>query len=183
MPSRPWYPFYPGDYLADTLDLDLTEHGIYRIMLDLYWIYGPLPTERKMLRRMIGDHRFRYENGRLNNTKMTKLDHVIDRFFTQKEQKLHNKRMDQEIAKVIEKSEKARKSAGKRWDANAMRPQCYPDPQPYISKRKSLDMDLKKESISRPAKLNGVEEVEQRVKKAEAQGAEILAKLKAERGL
>lgn len=52
MSSRPWYRWYPGDYLQDTLHLTLAQDALYRRLLDALWIYGPLPDEPKYLARI-----------------------------------------------------------------------------------------------------------------------------------
>jgi len=53
MSSRPWYQWYPADYLADTLHLTLAQDAIYRRLLDALWINGPLPDDTKQLARIL----------------------------------------------------------------------------------------------------------------------------------
>ena len=52
MASRPWFPFYPSDYLSDTPDLDAAEHGVYLLLLSHSWARGPLPDDMPRLRRL-----------------------------------------------------------------------------------------------------------------------------------
>lgn len=92
-----FYPFYTGDYVRDTLELDAAEDGIYIRLLN--WYYSnerPIPDERAM-----GIARVRSEE----ETKKTHW--VLDRFF--KREQLNgdsggvawrNKRCDAEIKKA-----------------------------------------------------------------------------------
>jgi len=46
-----WFPFYPGDYLADTMHLEGPQHGAYFLLLLAYWRNaGPLPATDDSLR-------------------------------------------------------------------------------------------------------------------------------------
>ena len=45
MSKRPWMPFYVGDYLKNTANLSLTEHGAYLLLICHYWEAGSLPTD------------------------------------------------------------------------------------------------------------------------------------------
>lgn len=49
---RPWLPLYPADYLADTRDLDVAEHGTYLLLLLESWDRGPLPDDLGRLCRL-----------------------------------------------------------------------------------------------------------------------------------
>ncbi len=49
MTTRPWIPFYVGDYLADTGHLDTTQHGAYLLLIFHYWRTGSLPDDDKQL--------------------------------------------------------------------------------------------------------------------------------------
>lgn len=50
MSVRPWFAFYPADYLAATRDLDHQSHGIYLLLLMESWRRGPLTDDGRRLR-------------------------------------------------------------------------------------------------------------------------------------
>ncbi len=50
--SDSFYRFFPGDYLRDTGDLSLIEHGAYRLLLDHYYTQEYLPSDRLKLYRI-----------------------------------------------------------------------------------------------------------------------------------
>jgi uncharacterized protein YdaU (DUF1376 family) len=49
MSSRPWMPFYVGDYLSKTSHLTTVQHGAYFLLILHYWANGRLPTTDKEL--------------------------------------------------------------------------------------------------------------------------------------
>jgi uncharacterized protein YdaU (DUF1376 family) len=113
-----YYQHHIGDYRKDTSHLSLLEHGIYRQLLDLYYINEqPLSTDHAITMRLIcvrnADESKAYEN-------------VINDFFQEKEDGFYHKRCEDEIVKFHGKSEKSREAANKRWSNNAkdMRSQC-----------------------------------------------------------
>lgn len=111
MPRRPWYPKNPSDYIADTPLLSLEAHGVYNLLIDYLWIYdGELPDSYEQLSRLL-----RADVRRIKRIMSTELSV----YFEAENGVIKNKRVTQEIAKAIEKSEKAAKSANARRDANA----------------------------------------------------------------
>lgn len=50
--NLPWYPFYPGDYAADTSGLSCEEHGCYFLLLNASWTQGPLQNDLNRLQRL-----------------------------------------------------------------------------------------------------------------------------------
>lgn len=108
-----YMPLWVGDYLADTQHLSTTEHGIYLLLLMHYWRNGALTTDKKKLMRICGVSRY------------TSCKSILDDFFYTKDGHWHNKRIDQEIQKSVEITEK-RTNAGKaganaRWDSKRIR--------------------------------------------------------------
>jgi uncharacterized protein YdaU (DUF1376 family) len=115
-----YYQFHIGDYRRDTAHLSLLEHGIYRQMLDLYYLSeSPLPSDEEKLMRMlcvrIADEVRAFKN-------------VLADFFVLTEKGYEQSRCLKAISEYRAKSGKASDSANARWrrekenkDANAMR--------------------------------------------------------------
>lgn len=110
------YQFNIADYRKDTAHLTLLEHAIYRSLIDTYYLNEePLCGDDAKLMRT---HCIR--------TKEEKqaFESVLSDFFVLQDGAYRNFRCDQELARIYEKSEKARASAEARWkkkNANAMR--------------------------------------------------------------
>lgn len=126
-------PLYVGDYLADTRRLSTLEHGAYMLLIMEYWQQGGLPDDDGKLARIAGLSKDEWLDIR---------DAIADLF----QPGWKHKRIDSEMRKAQEKSDRAAASAAKRWDkhqqcvgnanayadayANAMQPP--PQPQPDI---------------------------------------------------
>lgn len=114
-----YYQFNIGDYRKRTAHLTLVEHAIYRALIDTYYLEeSPLCGDKAKLMR---SHSVR--------TKEEKeaFNEILAEFFTLKDGEYHHEKCDQELAKIYEKSEKARASAKARWserNANASKAQC-----------------------------------------------------------
>jgi uncharacterized protein YdaU (DUF1376 family) len=50
--QRPWIPFYPADYLADTQHLETAQHGAYLLLILHYWTHEGLPDDDRELARI-----------------------------------------------------------------------------------------------------------------------------------
>lgn len=101
-----FYKHYLGDYLRDTADLSLLEHGAYRLLLDHYYATEkPLPAVIETLYRVCGAVRKDEQHA---------VRAVAERFFPVGEDGLrHNKRADEEIGKRAVQAETNR-ATGKR---------------------------------------------------------------------
>jgi len=105
-----WFPFYVGDYIADTMHLSAEEHGAYLLLIIHYWkTQNAIKNDKKTLKNI----------SKINSKK---LQNVLS-FFQEKDGYFFHKRIEEEIAKAKAKSDAARKSAEARWavegDANA----------------------------------------------------------------
>jgi len=122
--SRPWMPFYIGDYLTDTMHLTTLEHGAYLLLIMNYWRNGGLPSDDKKLAAVV----------RLRLSAWLKIKPTIQAFFSDD---WRHKRIDFETARVAEKTILASKSASKGWHkrhinqqnmhANALQTPCELD--------------------------------------------------------
>ena len=84
-----YYRRYSGDYMRDTADLTLAEHGAYCLLLDYYYTdEKSLPTERRTLYRRLRA---------LGNDEQRAIDSVLSRFFILEPDGYHQKRVDHEI--------------------------------------------------------------------------------------
>ena len=116
------YAFNVGDYRKDTAHLSLLEHGIYRNLLDSYYMNeGPLEADDTKLMRThcvrSADEQQAYKN-------------VIADFFIAEDGYYRHRGCDKVLAAIYEKSDKARKSAEARWSSKnkpSRKNSCEPD--------------------------------------------------------
>lgn len=117
-----YYEHNIGDYRKDTSHLSLLEHGIYRQLLDTYYLSeSPLIAD---INKLMRTHSIR------NADEKQSLENVLNDFFELTKNGYIHKRCDQIIAEYHGKSEKARASANARWanktkgvNANALQTQ------------------------------------------------------------
>ena len=89
-------PIYIGDYLADTMDLNDREHGIYFLLMLHYWKTGPLLNDKKRLIKI----------ARTDNEEA--LNYILDNYFDLNgDECWHNKREDEELEKAKSRRESA----------------------------------------------------------------------------
>ena len=128
--SDQYYRFFPGDYLRDTGDLSLVEHGAYRILLDHYYTQEFLPSDKERLYRIC--RAFTQEEKQA-------IDTVVSRFFTDNGAgKILNKKAEKELEgrKTYNETLRARGKAGAnaRWGQEAMLKQCLSNAQAMPNK-------------------------------------------------
>ena len=115
-----YYTFNIGDYRRDTSHLSLLEHGIYRQLIDTYYLSEkPL---NKDLGELMRSHCVRSAD------EMQALKNVLKDFFDETDEGYFHKGCDRQVKQFKDKSEKARLSAEARWkpsesdrNANGMR--------------------------------------------------------------
>lgn len=102
-----YYEHNIGDYRKDTSHLTLLEHGIYRQLIDSYYLSeSPLTKD---LEKLMRTHSIR------SAEEMLSFSNVLNDFFELTEEGYIHKRCDQIIAQYHGKSQKARDSANARW--------------------------------------------------------------------
>jgi len=113
--KRPWMPLYINDFQMGTLGLKPDEIGVYLIMLMLAWrsddgsITGDMNELKSVLQRLANLH------GLAFNRIVPKL---LDRYFERREDgRFYQERVEKELRKVRERSEKQSRIARKRWSA------------------------------------------------------------------
>jgi uncharacterized protein YdaU (DUF1376 family) len=102
-----YYPHNIGDYRKDTSHLTLLEHGIYRQLLDSYYL-DEMPLSND-LAKLMRSHSVRSAD------EQQSLQNVLTDFFELTENGYIHKRCEDIIAKFHGKSESARASAMARW--------------------------------------------------------------------
>lgn len=123
---RPWMPLYISDYLADTAHLSTAEHGAYMLLIMAYWAKGGLPQDEEAIRRI---------------TRMTprQWSHSCDLLRSLFLPGWRHKRIDEEMAKAIEKSKVNSANAQRRHSertANAQRTHTQPQSQSQIEEER-----------------------------------------------
>jgi uncharacterized protein YdaU (DUF1376 family) len=102
-----YYQHHIGDYRRDTAHLTLLEHGIYRQLLDLYYI-SEKPLDANAMRLICAR----------SADEMQAAQTILDEFFEFRNGVYYHKRCDAEICAYHAKSEKAASSAKARWNKN-----------------------------------------------------------------
>lgn len=101
MTALPYMPLYVADYLADAAHLTTEEHGAYLLLIMNYWQRGkPLPADPERLARI----------ARLSNERWTDVERTLNEFFEVDGDVWRHKRIDAELDKVRDKSEKAKQA-------------------------------------------------------------------------
>jgi len=106
-----------ADYRKKTMGLSPIEHGVYRLLMDTYYLTEqPLDLDLEELMR---SHSVRTAD------EQNAFKYILKKYFKKTPEGYRNSRCDKEIESFYAKSEKARQSAKARWakepDANAMR--------------------------------------------------------------
>lgn len=95
-----WFPFYIGDYIADTMHLSAEEHGAYLLLIIHYWKnQKPIKNEPKTIQNIA-------------KIKFKKLSNVLA-FFEEKDGVFLHKRIEKEIEKA-NKNKELKSQAGKK---------------------------------------------------------------------
>jgi uncharacterized protein YdaU (DUF1376 family) len=139
-----YYTFNIGDYRRDTSHLTLLEHGIYRQMLDSYYLNEhPLPADEALLMRT---HCVRSAD------EIQALKNILADFFVLQDDGWHHRGCEKNISAYREKSAKASASAKARWDkdANALPTQSerYANHKPITNNHKPIKKIQAPEGVS-----------------------------------
>jgi uncharacterized protein YdaU (DUF1376 family) len=101
-----YYNFNIGDFIKDSAHLSLEEEAIYRRLIDLYYTSEkPIQLDIKLVSRSI---RARGHE--------ELIEQILLEFFNRTEKGFKQKRIDLELKKYREKSQKAANSANARWN-------------------------------------------------------------------
>jgi uncharacterized protein YdaU (DUF1376 family) len=102
MAALPYMPLFVADYLADAAHLTTTQHGAYLLLIMNYWQRGgPLPDDDKRLASIT----------RLGPREWARNRHVLEEFFTLTHGAWVHNRIDNELARVADKSLKSKRAA------------------------------------------------------------------------
>lgn len=108
-----YYQFNVGAYRTDTSHLSILEHGVYRQLIDTYYVTeSPLSCDINQIARL---HRIRSED------ELAALRVVLDEFFYKTDDGYRHSGCDKVMKKVYSKSEKARLAAEKKWELERLR--------------------------------------------------------------
>lgn len=107
--SRPWFPFYVGDYTRDTARLTTEAHGAYLLLMLDYWVNGAPPDDDETLATIT----------KLPVTTWKKRRPVLVKFFKIEDGVWLHGRIEKEREKAntvgAANSDKAREAAERRW--------------------------------------------------------------------
>jgi uncharacterized protein YdaU (DUF1376 family) len=146
-----WFAFHFEDYTGDTRHLNFEQHGAYLLLMCHYYRKRePLPAHAESLYRICGC---------MSDSEKRAVDEVLAQFFVRNGEFYRHHRIDRELVKAAEISEKRGKAAEKRWqeesDANAyaevmqMHSQLQLQQQPEQKKKKPSRSNEREDSDPR----------------------------------
>jgi len=152
MGNRPWYPWYPGDYMTSIAvqTMTLEEEGAYRRLLDLCWLNtdkpGYLPNDIKTMSKLL----------QIRPQTMRKLwENVRHRFVTTEENAwVFNPRLLSELEKTLKISQKRAKAGRSKCSANAQQLQTHSHSQPHSQSHSQKKKSSRKEKSAAAADLS-----------------------------
>jgi len=101
--ANPWTPFYWADYIADTGHLALDEHGVYLLLMAHYYrTRRPLPANAPVLHRICRC---------TSDAEKAAVDKVLGEFFSLDGDLYRHHRIEDELSKATDISEKRRAAA------------------------------------------------------------------------
>ena len=134
-----YYQHNIGDYRRDTIHLSLLEHGVYRQLLDMYYLSeSPIPRETQQVIRRLSARTEEEKNA---------VEIVLKEFFTETEAGFRHKRCDVEIEEYRHKAEVSRENGKK-----GGRPKQEPEP---IETRQVIS-GYPKEKLTEPELINAL---------------------------
>lgn len=115
MSNKHYQPFFWGDYLRDTQQLSLLEHGAYLRLIGEYWNTGkPLPADAERMRRACGGH---------CEQDAKAIQYVLERYFELDGDVWRHHKIDETLKSHAEHAKKASEAASKaanaRWSKDA----------------------------------------------------------------
>lgn len=103
-----WYPRYPADYGKKTRHLSMMEHGAYALLMDYCYSTGnPIPANAVQVHRICMAFASDEQDACMR---------VLHEFFTEQPDGWHNDRIDEELEKRNDISDKRSKAAQKRYE-------------------------------------------------------------------
>jgi len=106
-----WSPFYWADYVADTSQLSLVEHGAYFMLMAHYYnTRKPLPANASILHRVCRA---------TTDAEQEAVAVILTAYFRRDGEFYYHNRIDKELAKSLQISEVRRNAAHKRYVAKA----------------------------------------------------------------
>lgn len=109
--KRPWMPIYIADYLRDTTHLGALESGAYLHLIMDYWQNGGLPSEDRRLARI----------AKMTDREWKSAKSTLQEFF---HHGWKHKRIDQELSKMAEISNKRSAAAHAKHAASRQQNEC-----------------------------------------------------------
>lgn len=148
--SLPYMPLYVGDYLKDTRDLTAEQHGAYLLLLmDMWNRNGVLPHSAKVLARITG----------ISPKRWPSVWAAIGSLFIHEGDTLRHKRVDQELQKADQISQKRKLAGSAGGKAKALKAQ-----EPDLAIAKQVSGKSTSRSEPQPEKKDDDADASSRVK-------------------
>lgn len=141
-----YYQHNIGDYRRDTVHLSLLEHGVYRQLMDMYYLSeSPIPKETQQVFRRLSARTQEEQNA---------VEIILNEFFELTDDGWTHKRCDVEIASYRHKASNSRENGkkGGRPKSSAQPPNPIPEPE----KTQQVISDIPEHNLTEPELINAL---------------------------